>query len=224
MVNQRERAVQLSVFLAAFFIVWSIRATIGYRVDESIASPVARAAYSDLLKLLIWVVPAAVFVRLLRRTSPSGYFGITVWPSRVTWFKCIGVTAAYLLAVTLVEAVFGQTTFSLTCLSSLPVSLWLLQLVVSPFLEEVLFRGFVMTEFLAIQPKRSAMAIASLLFTAIHLPFWLSHGGMNPGMFVNSIGVFLFSLVACWLLARTGSIWPSTLAHIANNVVSSMWR
>jgi membrane protease YdiL (CAAX protease family) len=223
MINQRARAVQLSVFLTAFFIVWSIRATIGYRVDESIVSQGARAAFSDLLKLVIWVAPAVVFVSMLRRDSPARYLGITVWPSRSDWLKCSGVTVAFLVLVTLVEAAFGRKSLSATRVSSLPVSLWLLQLVISPFLEEVLFRGFVMTELLAIWPRHRAMAITSLLFTAIHFPFWLSHGGINPGMFVNSIGVFVFSLVACWLLAKTGSIWPPTLAHILNNVVSSMW-
>ncbi len=209
-------------FLIALFVIWSIRATIGYRIDESIGSPVARAAYSVTLKFLIWVVPAAAFVSLARSTPAVRYLGIAVWPGRVEWLNCIGVTVVFLFLVTIGETAAGHKTLSLTRLSSLPVSLWLLQLVVSPFLEEVLFRGFVMTECMALMPKGRAMAVTSLLFTAIHLPFWLSHGGMNPATFVNSAGVFFFSLVACWLQTRTGSIWPPTLAHIANNIVSSM--
>jgi membrane protease YdiL (CAAX protease family) len=41
-------------------------------------------------------------------------------------------------------------------------------------------------------------------------------------MMAHARGVFAFSVVACWLYARTGSVWPSTVAHVANNVLSSL--
>ena len=40
---------QLAVFMAAIFVVWTFRATLFYAVDECIASPMARAAYSSLV-------------------------------------------------------------------------------------------------------------------------------------------------------------------------------
>ena len=41
-------------------------------------------------------------------------------------------------------------------------------------------------------------------------------------MMTNAGGVFVFSVVACWMAAKAASIWPSTVAHVANNVLSSM--
>jgi len=75
MVHQRRIALDLSCFLIAFFVLWTLHATLFYAVDESITSPISRAAYSDLLKLILWVVPAAVFARWLRRTPPAKYLG-----------------------------------------------------------------------------------------------------------------------------------------------------
>jgi membrane protease YdiL (CAAX protease family) len=222
MVKQRKAALQLSSFLVAFFALWTLRATLFYAVDESIASPVSRAAYADLLKLVVWVLPAAGFAYVLRGAPPAQYLGLSVWPTRRNWLLCLGVTVVFLLAVMMVELTVGKKSLSAAGLHSLPMTLWLLQLLLSPLLEELLFRGLVMKELLTLLPSYLAIALTSLLFVGIHLPYWLSHGEVTRAMMTNAGGVFLFSVVACWLFAKTASIWPSTVAHVANNVLSSL--
>src|SRR5664279_6634218 len=64
--ERRRFAIQLSLFVAIFLAVWSLRATVFFALDEWIASPILRAAYADLLKLVLWILPAAVFVSRLR--------------------------------------------------------------------------------------------------------------------------------------------------------------
>ena len=222
MVNRRKAAVQLFLFLVAFFVLWTLRATVFYTIDESIASPVSRAAYADLLKLVLWVLPAAVFVSVLRGTTPAKYLGLSVWPDRRGWRRCLGVTVVFLIIVALFELVVGKKSFSATALLALPIALWLLQLVLSPLLEELLFRGLVLKELLTLLPVYLSIALTSLLFVGIHLPYWLSHGGATQAMAANAAGIFIFSVVACWLFAKTASVWPPTVAHIANNVLSSL--
>ena len=39
----------------------------------------------------------------------------------------------------------------------------------------------------------------------------------------NTAGVFIFSLLAGWLYLDSSSIWPPTVAHIANNCIASLW-
>jgi membrane protease YdiL (CAAX protease family) len=222
MVNQRKAARDLGLFLAAFFVVWTLRATWFNPVDESIASPTLRAAYSDLLKFILWVLPAAAFAYWLRSTPPVKYLGLSVVPSLRDWSWCLAVTVIFLLAVTLFELTLGGKSFSGASLSSLPTALALLQLVISPLFEEILFRGLVMKELMTLLPIHLASALTSLLFVGVHLPYWLSHGGPTEAMLANSVGVFVFSVVACWLFAKTSSTWPPTVAHIANNVLSSL--
>jgi len=221
MVNQRKTALQLSLFLAAFFVLWTLRATVFFAVDESLASPALQATYSNLLKLVVWVLPAAAYTFFLRSAPPAHYLGLTVWPSLRNWTLCLGVTVIFLLAVALVDSTIGKKSFSAAGLSSLPIAMWLLRLV-SPLLEELLFRGLVMKELLTLLPAYFATALTSLLFVAVHLPYWLSHGGATREMMTNAGGVFVFSVVACWLFAKTASIWPPTVAHVANNVLSMM--
>src|SRR6266576_7101476 len=220
--NRRLASLHLIVFLVVFFDVWTFRATLFFAVDESIASPTARAAYSNLLKLLLWVLPAAAFGYWLRSTPPAKYLGVSVMPSLRNWLMCLAATFIFLLAVTLFTLTLGRKSFSAVSLASLPTVLGLLQFVISPLLEELLFRGMVMKELMTLLPTYLATVLTSLLFVGIHLPFWLSHGGPTPAILTNAIGVFAFSILACWLYAKSASIWPPTLAHIANNLLSSV--
>ena len=70
--------------------------------------------------------------------------------------------------------------------------------------------------------KGYANLLTSLLFVGVHLPYWLTHEGFTINVLTNSVGVFIFSLVAGWLYLRSASLWPPTLAHIANNFVSAL--
>ncbi|MCE9658412.1 MAG: CPBP family intramembrane metalloprotease [Burkholderiales bacterium] len=214
-------AAPLSVFVAVFLALWSLRATVFFTVDEQIASPVWRAAYADLLKLVVWVLPAAVFVARLRKASPARYLGISVAPGPRVWSLCLLVTASFLMLVAIAETSLGGKSISAVGLRSLPAALLLLQFVLSPLLEEILFRGLLMKELLVLLPAWLASGVNSLLFVAVHLPYWLYHGGATQAMAANAIGVFLFSLLACWLFARSASIWPPVVAHIANNLLST---
>jgi membrane protease YdiL (CAAX protease family) len=222
MANQRKAALDLSLFLAVFFVLWTVRATLFYAVDESIASPTWRAAYSNLLKFVLWVLPASVFAFWLRSKPPAEYLGLSVVPSLRKWLWCLAITGVFLLAVTLFEVTLGRKSFSRASLSSLAARLALLQLVISPLFEEILFRGLVMKELMALLPTYLANALTSLLFVGAHLPYWLSHGEPTQAILANAFGVFVFSVVAGWLFARSASIWPPTCAHIANNILSSL--
>ena len=166
MINQRKAVLQLSLFLFAIFALWTLRATLFYSVDESITSSAWRAAYANLLKMVVWVFPAAAFAIMLRGARPANYLGLSEWPNRRNWLLSLGVTVVFLLVVTLVELAVGRKSFSTVGLSSLPIALWFLQLLLSPLLEEVLFRGLVMKELLNLMPAYLAIALTSLLFAA----------------------------------------------------------
>jgi len=220
MTDRQKAALQLGWFMAAFLAAWTLRATSFYVIDEAIASPTLRAVYSNLLKLLLWILPAAAFVYWLKGAPPAKYWGLSNFPTRDQWKPCLLVTAAFLLALVAFAVSFAGKSISFAPLASTTLILGLLSFVVSPLLEELLFRGFVLKELLSLLPLTSANALTSLLFLAVHVPYWLSYGGLTHAMMANCTGVFFFSLLAGWLYAKSGSIWPPTFAHIANNLLS----
>jgi membrane protease YdiL (CAAX protease family) len=162
------------------------------------------------------------FVRSRIRQVQAKYWAISSYPSRDQWKLCLFATAAFLLVVAAVDLSVGGKSISFAPLASTPLLLGLLSFGVSPLLEELLFRGFVLKELLGLLPQALANALTSVLFVAVHVPYWLSNGGLTHSMMANCVGVFFFSLLAGWLYAKSGSIWAPTLAHIANNLLSSL--
>ena len=78
----------------------------------------------------------------------------------------------------------------------------------APFAEEVFFRGFLLAALAsAIGGLRGALA-SSAIFSVAHL---------NVG---TLIPIFVMGMLLSWLYLRTGSIWPSFVAHAAQNLIA----
>lgn len=227
MTTLAPRRVPRDIFwlIAGFFAVWSVRATILYRIDEAITSDTLRLVYSTCVKLILWGVPAWGFALWRQRTTPhptpSHYLGLSVWPTARQWAGALLGTGLFLSAIIATETLTGQKTLSLTGISLSFMWPGLLSTFVSPWIEEVLFRGVILKELARFLPGWVANLLTSLLFVGIHLPFWLTHNPL-PLVIVNSVGVFIFSFFAGILTLKTASIWPATVAHVANNLVASM--
>jgi membrane protease YdiL (CAAX protease family) len=107
---------------------------------------------------------------------------------------------------------------------ALPLLLLIQALVFSPVLwgEEFGWRGYLQTRLFPDRPLLAALA-TGVVWGLWHLP--LNLRGYNfPGYPFLGMGVFtvstvLLSIVFGWLRARTGSVWASSLAHAATNVV-----
>ena len=223
MTTTRSRAARpIILFIVCFFAVWSVRATGLYAIDESIASAGLRTVYSVVIKLLLWVLPACAFALWIRREPPLRYLGMSVLPSARQWAWSVAVVGALLGAIGAFETLAGRKSLVLSNLFQFASVPGLLAAFVSPLLEEVLFRGLLLKELSALLPRWRANLVTSLLFAGIHLPFWLSHGGVNLTMLANTAGVLVFSVVAGWLYLRTASVWPPWVAHVANNLMAAM--
>lgn len=80
--------------------------------------------------------------------------------------------------------------------------------VVAPFAEEVLFRGYLFGKLRKYIPLWAAILVTSLLFAVVH-------GQWNVGL-----DVFALSIVLCLLRVYTGSLWASILLHMIKNGVA----
>ena len=202
--------------LLAFFVVWALRATVLYGIDEAIPPGVPRSTYSALVKIALWVLPALLFTRFVRRQAPCAYLGLAELPDGRAWGVSALITALYLAVVVALEVAIGGKSF----VPVVPSAVSLVFLVASCLTEEVLFRGLILCEFASRWRGVWANLLTSLLFVAIHWPHWLWSRGMNGGVVADSVGVFLASLLFGVLYLRTRSIWPAFAAHVANNLVS----
>lgn len=86
---------------------------------------------------------------------------------------------------------------------------WLLMAVLPACLEELLFRGWVLSAFTGEQPSRKRLVIAVLIQAACFAVFHLLPERMPQ--------TFLLGLVLGGVVLVTGSILPAIICHIANN-------
>ena len=77
-------------------------------------------------------------------------------------------------------------------------------------LEEVLYRGYILTATLQRLDPKLAFLINSLIFASIHYAY-------GPG---TILFIFLLNFIPCWLYFKSKSIYPSILFHSVNNLIA----
>ncbi len=85
--------------------------------------------------------------------------------------------------------------------------------VLPPIVEEMVFRGFILTSLLGRMKTIFAVLITSALFATAHLEF----GSGQPLLWVAAIDTFVLSLVLCYLRLKTNNLWASVFLHALKN-------
>ncbi|HIP62971.1 MAG TPA: CPBP family intramembrane metalloprotease [Archaeoglobus profundus] len=77
-------------------------------------------------------------------------------------------------------------------------------------LEEILYRGYLLTATLQRFDPKIAFLINSLIFASIHYAY-------GPGVMLF---IFFWNFIPCWLYFKSKSIYPSILFHSVNNLIA----
>ncbi len=88
--------------------------------------------------------------------------------------------------------------------------------VLPPFVEEIMFRGFLYSSLKKAMPKVASVVITSLIFASAHLP----GGGAAGLLYIAAVDTFILSLVLIYLRERTGSLWASITLHGVKNGIA----
>lgn len=220
-----EPAGAFLLFLALFFIVWALRATLFYFIDEGIQSPLLKSVYSNAIKFALWVIPAVAYVALVKRREPLRFLRISTRVEGKRLLYAAAAIALYFAGVIVFERfTSGKTLASLFNSSAAEWLAVLLGVAFSPVSEEILYRGFILRELGERMGFWSANLLTSVLFVLIHWPYWIWATGFKLSMAITSVTIFILSLFLGYLVKLTGSIWPSVAAHILNNFVASFLR
>lgn len=98
-----------------------------------------------------------------------------------------------------------------------PLVLTFISLVIlPPFVEEIMFRGFLFTSLKKAMPVIAAALITSGIFAIAHLE--IGNGG--PLVWVAAIDTFILSLMLVYLRQKTGRLYASMGAHSLKNLVA----
>ena len=209
------------LMLAALWLVWAIRASVGFNADLAL-DPAHRLAYSSAIKLALWVGPAAVFAWWIRRESPVRALRLGL-PAARALPLVIGVAAIYLAGVAFdVARKHGVTLAALGAALAQRGAAQFAGGLPSAFAEEALFRGLVLTELSERWGFWRANAVGGAIFVSMHWPHRIWRDGFGAGVFADAAPLFAIALALGFVVWRTGSIWPAVVFHAANNTLSGV--
>ncbi len=178
---------------------------LGHNVFFMLASELILYAFVLVyLYVLIVVHYRAPFWAALRWRALSG--------ARTAQFLLGGILLAF--AVAAAPTIFPERkTFPLEQMLSHPTSAYavgIFGVVVAPFMEELVFRGVLFAFFERLAGLVFATMGTALLFGALHLQeYW--------GAWNHAFLIFMVGFVLSFTRAKTGSLVPSVLLHIAYN-------
>jgi membrane protease YdiL (CAAX protease family) len=109
---------------------------------------------------------------------------------------------------------------------AIPIQLMVTSLIATPILwgEEFGWRSYLQLRLFGERPLLAAL-VTGLIWGVWHFPLIIR--GYNfpdhpvTGMLIFPVGTILLSIIFGWLRLRTGSIWASSLAHSATNVIGA---
>ena len=95
------------------------------------------------------------------------------------------------------------------------IALTLVVASIGPLVEELLFRGVLLSALLRRLGTAWAVLASAVLFALVHLPdlHWLWYALPN---------LALLGVVLAWLRLRSGSLWPAVIAHASNNLLAML--
>ena len=209
-------------FMLAQAIVLALAATLGalHVSFEGINSAVLNTTVSVIIYALAILIVLGVpwLVRKARTTKEDiGLHRLPTWLD-IAWAPAGAIVYLILTGIitalaTVVLPFVDYTQAQETGFSGLSSQIeyifaFLSLVVVAPFAEEVLFRGYLLGKLRKHGPLWLAVLITSALFALVHFQWNVA------------LDVFALSLVLCALRVISGSLWPSILLHMLKNGIA----
>ena len=167
----------------------------------------------DTAKILVWIVPLWVWVR--RTDLGPGVLSGLAGGLHVR--RCVVGLAVWLTLCVVGDWVLGQTRPM-----AQPDWITFRTVFVSPLLEELLFRGLLLSLLIRGGVSiGSASVVTAIGFVLIHLPGWSFMTGPGWDHVALAVSIGLLGIYLGLLVGRTGSVWPAYVVHAGNNAFST---
>ncbi len=193
-------------FTGGFFLLWLLRVLL-------LPSPVADTLQGDIVGTIIRIVlflgPALVVTRYFYHEKYAHAFALHT-PQK----KGVYIALAYIILLIADAFVTRHIVFTR--------NIWiLLNIPFAPIIEELVFRGFLLTKLEKQMDGMQAIVVSAIVFTVLHYPGWILLSHMSLIVLVmNSAQVFIFGFILGFIKRQSKSVYPGILVHVVNNFVT----
>lgn len=209
MVSSRNKLLLLSLFLAGFYAVWTAWVFLLVQYPDLNQGGILRAA----VRLLIWIVPVFLFVRLVEEPPVLDQLGLRRAARQGFSIGLAGFGAVLLLTA-------AQHGFILHLRFPRDTATWLNPIGTAPLAEELLFRGLVFSILRERFGMVTGLVASALLFSLAHLPYWWMSGDKaGTALLVELASMFAYGLLFAGLFQWSGSLWSPLVCHWLNNLL-----
>mgnify|MGYP001072849981 CR=1 FL=1 len=207
------------LFVVSFFLLWTLAWLLHNLLANTIWPSLTLShnqalIYWAIMKILVWILFPAIYVRSVFRPESSKQFlrlgnakrGVAV--GLIAGLVWIGLS--YLLQ--------GRDSFHLAASATV---LW--TITGTPIAEEFTFRGVILSGLQKAGIRFwPANVITSVIFVLIHCLGWAFQGALTANLNPMLVGsILLLSLTAGWLRQRSNSLYSSVILHAMNNLYSA---
>jgi uncharacterized protein len=180
-------------------------------------SPYQVFAYWTTAKVIVWITPIVLIVRVIWRRPILEYLGLVRGRRGVRVGLVVGaIFVALAASLDAFTRSYAWPSMGPGLVNALAIA---------PLFEEVMFRGFALR---ALQERGcrfwTANVIAALMFLGLHLPGWYFMGGLGPSQALVGVSVVLIGLVAGYAARRAQSTWAAVVVHGLNNLYAAFLR
>ena len=202
-----------AAYVLLFNAAWTAWVLIGYpRLRTTGEQTLEYAVINIAVRALIWVLPVFLYLYYVDRIDPLDYLKL-----KQQWLRGILFGAGFAVVILLLSLAQhgwphprpGVLTWNSVLSTSLLIG----------FVEEIPYRGFVFQKLCEWMSRKSAVAISSLLFVAIHLPGWISLHLLTVPILIF---VFVFGVLMALLFLYARSLWAPIISHSLNDFFSAV--
>ncbi|HKV39849.1 MAG TPA: CPBP family intramembrane glutamic endopeptidase [Blastocatellia bacterium] len=216
--SSSQAALKAVGFAFTLYVVWIGAWLFDFQLERHIAwinTDAGQAIYWLIMKLVVWVLPALVLIRMIGGNL-ADVIGLKSGRSIILWGGGVGLVLGGIAVATKVvshNAVplihFGWPFFG--------------GVLISPITEEITFRGAILEALKQRYSFTVANLITAILFLGSHMPGWYFQGRLtfmlkNP--FGGALTILWLGLVFGYVAYRSKSVAASTLTHFLNNFFS----
>lgn len=204
-------------FLAFVYCFWILAWLLKLFLDTQnfwIKSDEGSFVYWIFPKLLVWIIPSVIFIRLIGKSFQEvlGFQNL-----RRTIFYGGGI-GALLVLINILAKLF---IFHKPLILDRSLFPFLSAVLIAPFVEEITFRGAVLNGLLAGYSPKMSNFLCAVFFLGIHLPGWYFRGELVNQLYSNvAISIFILGLIFGYIALKSNSIIGSVIAHFLNNLTS----
>ncbi len=205
------------VFFALYLFLLPLAAgPVFSRAEELFGWSIDRDLQSVLYYYVVFAVTVLIFRRFLVRTTRR----FAEDPHTAMKTAAVGLAALYglnLLFSSPAPANLNDSAISRHA-SGAPLSMLLIVVFLAPFVEEVLFRGFVFGS-LKDRSRLQAYVVSCLLFALLHV-WQFAVARRDLSCFLRMPPYLIPGLVLAWAYDHSGTLWASVVIHAAYNALS----